>query len=155
MHIDNLSETDRRILRQVQKDWSRTRQQLAEAVNLSGTTLWRRLSELTDAGTIQKRVALLDPEAVGLPICVFISVNMVNHEAGTRQAFEVFVQDTPQIMECFSITGAFDYMLIVRAETVVSFETFLMDRILGHPSVGSATSQISLRQQKYTTALPL
>ena len=58
-------------------------------------------------------------------------------------------------MECFSVTGEFDYMLIVRIKSVIAFEKFLMEHILGQPSVASASSQISLREHKYSTELPL
>ena len=98
---------------------------------------------------------MLDPEIVGVPVCVFLSVNLVGHEAKIRKSFESFIQSAPEIMECFSVTGGFDYMLIVRTKSVLDFETFLMEQILGHPSVASASSQISLRQHKYSTELPI
>lgn len=150
-----LSEADRRILKVMQADGSLSRQELAERAGTSPSTLWRRVNELEEAQAIRKRVFLLDAEKVGWPICVFVSVNLVDHEPDTRQRFEQFVQDTPQIMECYSITGTFDYMMIIRAQSVSDFEAFLMEVILGHKSVSTASSQISLRQQKYATELPL
>jgi len=122
---------------------------------MSQSTLWRRVNELESAGAIKKRVALLDPDIVGLSVCVFLSINLVNHTAKVRAEFEAFVEQSPQIMECFSVTGGFDYMLIVRARSVLAFEAFLMDEVLGHKSVASASSQIALRQHKYSTELPL
>ena len=150
-----LSESDRRVLNLVQRNWGGSRQDLADAAGMSASTLWRKLSELERSGTIKKRVALLDPIIVGVPISVFVSVNLKNYDIATRKSFEKFVDATPEIMECFSITGGFDYMLIVRAKSVLAFERFLMDQILGHASVANASSQISLRQNKYTTELPL
>lgn len=150
-----LTSSDHRVLKLVQQDWGRSRQDLAEAAGMSPSTLWRRLTDLENSGAIKKRVALLDPTILGVPICVLISVNLVNYDAPTRQKFETFVQITPEIMECFSMTGGFDYMLIVRATTVMAFENFLMDKILGHSSVATASSQVSLRQHKYTTEIPV
>lgn len=150
-----LSESNLKVLRLVQKEWGSSRQQLAEAAGMSVSTLWRRLTELEKGGAIRKRVALLDPAVVNVPVCVFISVNLESHDTNTRQKFEDFVSQSSEIMECFSITGAFDYMLIVRSRSVMAFETFLMEDILGHPSVASASSQISLRQHKYSTELPI
>ena len=150
-----LSDSDQRVLKLVQRNWGSSRQDLADAAGMSASTLWRKLTELAQSGAIKKRVALLDPNIIGVPISVFVSVNLVNYDITTRQSFEGFVNITPEIMECFSIAGGFDYMLIVRARSVMAFEQFLMDQILGHASVANASSQISLRQNKYTTELPL
>jgi len=150
-----LSLTDINVLKLVQRDWGVSRQVLAERAGMSVSTLWRRLNELEEKGAISKRVALLDPRVIGVPECIFLSVNLENHEKDTRTRFETFVARAPQILECFSITGGFDYMLIVRTKSVMDFESFLMEEILGHPSVASASSQISLRQLKYSTELPL
>ncbi len=154
-HLSMLTETDIRLLKLVQTNCDLPKQDLADAAGMSSSTLWRRLSELEQTGAIRKRVALLDPQVTGVPISVFLSVNLTNHERPTRQSFETFVQRSPEIMECFSVTGAFDYMLLVRTKSVQDFEQFLMDHILGHKSVSSASSQMSLRQHKYTTELPL
>jgi Lrp/AsnC family transcriptional regulator len=151
----NLTPADIRVLKLLQKDIGATRQDLAEAAGMSASTLWRRVSELEENGAIRARVALLDHEAVGVPVCAFLSVNLESHDKSTRKSFEALVEATPEIMECFSVTGAFDYMLIVRTKSVSEFEHILMDRILGHKSVASTSSQISLRQHKYSTELPL
>lgn len=151
----SLSAMDVKVLKLLQSDASASRQDLAEAAGTSPSTLWRKINELEAAGAIRKRVAILDPELLGVPVCVFLSVNLVNYDINTRNKFEYFVSQSPEILECFSITGAFDYMLIVRTRSVSDFEAFLMDRILGHKSVASASSQICLRLLKYTTALPL
>lgn len=153
--IDPLSDADIRVLKLLQRDLDAPKQDVADAAGMSPSTLWRRLNDLEAAGAIRKRVALLDPEVVGFPICVFLSVNLTGHDKPIRESFEAFVTNTPEILECFSITGGFDYMLIVRTRSVADFEAFLMDQILGHKSVASATSQISMRQHKYSTELPL
>lgn len=154
-HAQSLSHADIRVLKLLQRTLDGTKQDIADAAGMSPSTLWRHINELEASGAIRKRVALLDPEIVGVPVCVFLSVNLVGHEAKIRKSFESFIQSAPEIMECFSVTGGFDYMLIVRTKSVLDFETFLMEQILGHPSVASASSQISLRQHKYSTELPI
>ncbi|MEM6832014.1 MAG: Lrp/AsnC family transcriptional regulator [Pseudomonadota bacterium] len=149
------SDADIRVLKLLQSNLDAPKNELAEAAGMSPSTLWRRMNELQTVGAIRKRVALLDPDILGFPICVFLSVNLIGHDKPIRDGFEAFVTDTPEILECFSITGGFDYMLIVRSASVAAFETFLMDKILGHQFVATATSQISMRQHKYTTELPL
>ena len=150
-----LSKSDLEILRCLQKDATMTRQSLAEETALSATSVWRRLNDLQENGVVQSQVALVDPEKVGFPVCVFVFANLKNYEPKTREAFENYVMRTPEIMECYTVTGANDYTLLVRTRSVADFKTFLMESILGHKSVASATSQIALHQQKYTTALPI
>lgn len=151
----HLTESDIRVLKLLQRDLSLSRQDLAEEAGMSASTLWRRVNELEAVGAIRKRVALLDPEITGAPVCIFVSVNLSDHQARTRRKFEQLVADTPEIMECYSVTGAYDYILIIRAKSVSDFETFLMDTILANDAVSTASSQVALRQQKYSTELPL
>jgi len=154
-HAVPLSGTDLAVLRAIQEDASLTARELAEKLGMSPSTLWRRVNELEQVGAIESRVALLNPDKVGLPVCVFVFINMVNHDKQTLTDFVRFVNDTASIMECFAVTGAHDYTLIIRASSVGAFEQILMEQILPHTSVASASSQISLRQHKYSTALPL
>ncbi|MEZ5938531.1 MAG: Lrp/AsnC family transcriptional regulator [Hyphomonadaceae bacterium] len=155
MQPDDLSKLDLSILRELQRDASQGQKELAERLGASPSTIWRRVNDLEAAELISGKVALLNAERVGFPVCVFVFVDLLRHEQSIRAAFERFVQETPQIMECFSVTGAHDYTMIVRTRTVAEFEHLLMEKILGHPSVRAATSQIALRQQKYSTALPI
>jgi Lrp/AsnC family transcriptional regulator len=154
-HPVSLSETDLAVLRVIQEDATLTARELAERLGMSPSTLWRRVNELEQVGAIEGRVALLNPDKVGLPVCVFVFIDMVNHDKQTLAEFVRFVKDTASIMECFAVTGAHDYTLIVRASSVGAFEQILMEEILPHASVASASSQIALRQHKYSTALPL
>ena len=154
-HTITLSAADIRLLRALQQDATKSRSELAEIAGMSTSTLWRRLGDLEAMGLIEKRVALINPEKAGVPICVFVSVTMASHDEKSRTDFEIFVRDCPSILECFSVTGAHDYMMIIRSRSVADFQTFLMNELLGHPSVSSASSQIALAQQKYSTELPL
>ena len=150
-----LGEGDLAVLRSIQADASQTVRELALALGMSPSTVSRRLTELEQTGAIERRVALLDPEKVGFPVCVFVQINLVDHAMETRRQFESLVLRTPEILECFSVTGTHDYTLILRTHSVGEFEHILMEQILAHDSVAQASSQIALRQHKYTTALPL
>lgn len=122
---------------------------------MSPSTLWRRLTDLEASGVINDRVTLLDPAKVGLPVCAILSVNLVGHNSATREQFEEFVKARPEIMECYSVTGEFDYLLVIRSASVQEFELFLMNTILAHESVESTSSQIALSVKKYSTELPI
>lgn len=154
-HGLQLSDSDLAVLRAVQEDASATVRDLADALGMSPSTVSRRMAELEQVGAIQRRVALLDPEKVGFPVCVFVAVNLVDHSPETRASFERLVHSTPEILECFSVTGTHDYTLILRTHSVGEFEHILMERILADDAVAQASSQIALRQHKYSTALPL
>ncbi len=151
----SFSASDKTFLNLLQKNAVIPKNELIEQAGMSGTTLWRKIQEFESNGLIRKRVTLLDPDIAGLSVCIFVSINLANYTPEARTSFEQFVERTPKIMECFSVTGSYDYTLIVREESVSSFERLLMHEILTHPSVASATSQIALKCQKYSTELPL
>ena len=154
-HSLRLSDSDRAVLRAIQVDAGATVRELAEQLNMSPSTVSRRLAELEQVGAIQRRVALLDAEKVGFPVCVFVSIDLVDHAPETRRSFEQLVRRTREILECFSVTGTHDYTLIIRTHSVGEFEHILMERLLADDAVAQASSQIALRQHKYSTALPL
>lgn len=150
-----LTDHDRSILRLLQRDATLTLQALADRVGLSQASVWRRLQSLEKAGAIRGRVALVDPDVVGVPVCVLTSLKIRDHAPQTRAAFEDFVNSHEEIMECYAVSGAHDYMLMVLVEDVAAYEAFLMNHVLGNPVVASAASSFTLRRLKYTTAVPL
>jgi Lrp/AsnC family transcriptional regulator len=149
-----LSASDRKLLEALQDDVSLSQIELAERSGLSRTSVWRRMRELEEAGVIESRVALLNPEALGLQIHVLLSVSMVKHSDETRRAFEVHVENLPEVMECFSVSGERDYLLQIISRNMESYNEFLNTKILHHASVHSASSSFALRRVKYTTAVP-
>ena len=150
-----LSKSHLDILRVIQRDATATLEQVAAAAGVSHTTLWRRLKELEANEVIRGRVTILDPEKTGHTVCAFVYVNIVAHDSKHRNAFEKLVDKTPEIMQCFSLTGPNDYILQIRVRDIKAYELLLMDKILSHPSVANASSNIALREHKFTTELPL
>ena len=150
-----LSRTDRRLLDALQRDVTPSQSDLAETVGMSRTYCWRRIREFEENGVIEKQVALLNPRKLGFQIHVLLSVSMVEHSDKTRKKFESHVASLPEVMECFSVSGDRDYLLQIISKDMESYNDFLSNRILHHPSVHSASSSFALRRVKYTTALPL
>lgn len=150
-----LSETHLRILRALQQNCDLPLDQLAKTVAVSQSTLWRRIQELDAEGVILRRIALVDPRKTGLTVCAFVNINLVSQSVQHRDDFLVLVEETKEIVQCYSVTGPHDYCLIIWVRDIESYEELLMNRILSHPSVASASSNIALRQQKYTTELPI
>jgi Lrp/AsnC family transcriptional regulator len=153
--MHELSRSERRLLDAMQKDTTLSQIDLAELSGKSRTSIWRLIREFEEAGLIEGKVALLNPKELGLQIHVMLSVSMVKHSDRTRQEFEAHVQSLPEVMECYSVSGDRDYVLLIISKDMESYNTFLNTQILDHPSVHSASSSFALRRVKYTTALPL
>lgn len=150
-----LSSADAAILRLLQADASTTLDTLAETAGLSTASAWRRVKALEAAGVIVARVALANPAKTGRSLCVFADVSLHDHSRENRDAFERFVATAEDVMECHSTAGGRDYLLKIRVADVAAYEAFLMENLLAHKAVASATSSFSLRELKYTTALPV
>ena len=150
-----LSPAERRLLDAMQKDTTLSQVDLAELSGKSRTSVWRWVREVEEAGVIDKKVALLNPRELGLQIHVLLSVSMNEHSATNRKAFEDHVQTLPEVMECYSVSGDRDYVLLILARDMEAYNHFLNAQILDHPAVLSASSSFALRRVKYTTALPL
>ncbi|MFT4025764.1 MAG: Lrp/AsnC family transcriptional regulator [Novosphingobium sp.] len=146
---------DRRILEQLQLDASLSSSELAERVGASSASCWRRVKALEAAGVLGPAVRLLDPQAIGRSVNVLCNVRVRSHAREVRSAFEDFVRERREIIECYSMSGDWDYLLRIVAADVSDYEHFLMRVMLEHPSVGGASSHFALSQTKYTTALPL
>ena len=150
-----LTHSERRLLDAMQKDTTLSQEDLAELSGKSRTSVWRWIREVEEAGVIDRKVALLNPRELGLQIHVLLSVSMNQHSARNRQAFEDHVQALPEVMECYSVSGDRDYVLLILSRDMEAYNQFLNTQILDHPSVHSASSSFALRRVKYTTALPL
>jgi Lrp/AsnC family transcriptional regulator len=150
-----LDAVDRRILEQLQVNAQLSSAELAERVNSSPASCWRRVKALEAAGVLGPAVRLLNSEMLGRNVNVLCNVRVRSHARDVRSAFERFVCERREIMECYSTSGEWDYLLRIVAADVADYERFLMRVLLDHPSVGGASSQFALSQTKYTTALPI
>lgn len=149
-----LSASDHKLLEALQEDVSLSQIDLAERSGMSRTSVWRRVRELEEAGVIAGRVALLNPNALGLQIHVLLSISVVEHSDKVRQSFEAHVEGLSEVMECYSVSGDRDYTLQIISRDMESYNEFLNTKILHHWSVRAASSSFALRRVKYTTALP-
>ena len=150
-----LDDVDRRILSALQVDGAISHQDLAERVGASSASCWRRIKALEAAGVLTGTVRLIDPAQVGRGVNVLCNVRMRSHALDARSAFDRFVDDRPEIVECFSMSGEWDYLIRVVVADVADYNRFLMQTLLGHPSVAGAASHFALSMTKYTTAIPL
>ena len=146
---------DRRIIRLLQDDATLSHADLAERVGASSASCWRRVKALESAGILGRTVRLVPQEAIGRGVNVMCSIRMRSHATDSRQSFEQFVAGCPEVIECFSMSGDWDYLLRVVVADVTSYNSFLMQTLLGHPSVAGGSSHFVLALTKYTTAMPV
>ncbi len=151
----NLDNYDRSILRVLQADGKIGNQDLAEKVNLSSSPCWRRVKKLEEAGVIDGYVAMLNPKSLGLTAMAYVHIALLDHRQKTIETLDNVVATQEQIVECSSITGSNDYLLKIIETDTESLEKFIMQSLLRLGIVRSSTTNLILRQQKHTTALPL
>ena len=151
----DLDAIDRRILTELQADARISNAALAEAVGLSPSPCLRRVRALEAAGVIRRYAALLEPAEVGLPISVFVQVTLERQIDRALETFETAIQDRPEVMECYLMTGDADYLLRVVVSDLTAYERFLKEHLTRVSGVASIKSSFALNQVKYSTALPL
>lgn len=150
-----LDELDRRILRALQRDASESHVALAESVGSSPASCWRRIRALEESGVLRQTVRLVDPDAVGCAVNIICHVRLKSHAETDGDSFEKFVASRSEIMDCYSMSGEWDYLLRIVAADVADYERFLMRVLLRHPAVATASSNFALRQVKHATELPV
>lgn len=150
-----MDEIDRKLLRQLQNDAGLSHAALAETVGASPASCWRRIKAMEAAGVLGPAVRLVDPVAVGRGVNVMCQLRMKSHAPADRQAFEAYLFTRGEVMEAYSMSGEWDYLLRVVAADVAGYERFLMGQLLNHPNVATAASHFALSQVKYSTALPV
>jgi Lrp/AsnC family leucine-responsive transcriptional regulator len=154
-----LDKLDKAILRCLQQNGRETYDVIGEQVGLSSSAVLRRVKRLEEAGVIDRYVALVRPEAVGLGLTAYLNVRLEKHtESHKRNPMDVFrasVQTWPEVVECASLTGDMDYLLRVVVQDMAHYSRFIMDTLLKHPSVEDCKTSFVLDRVKATTAMPL
>ena len=150
-----LDKTDRTLLALLQNDGTISLNELAEKVNLTTTPCWKRLKRLEDEGIIEKRVALLNPEKLGLLFTAFVLVKTSDHSHEWYSRFADTVSDFPEVMEFYRMAGEYDYMMKVQVEDMKRFDEFYKRLVNSVDGISNVTSTFAMESLKYTTALPI
>jgi Lrp/AsnC family transcriptional regulator len=149
-----MDRTDLRILAILQEDSSLPVAEVAARVNLSQTPCWRRIQKLEAAGVIERRVAILDPEKVGLGISVFVEIEAADHSPEWLEAFAAAVAAMPEVMEVYRMAGDVDYLLRVAVGAMAEYDDFYR-RLIAEVPLKNVTSRFAMERVKHSTALPL
>ena len=155
----NLDKLDRSILRRLQENGRETYDVIGEQVGLSPSAVLRRVKRLEEAGVIERYVALVPPEKVGLGLTAYLNVRLEKstetHKRNPKDAFKQSVQGWPEVVECASLTGEMDYLLRVVVADMQHYSRFIMETLLKHPSVSDCKTSFVLDRVKATTAVPV
>jgi Lrp/AsnC family leucine-responsive transcriptional regulator len=150
-----MDETDLKILSVLQREARVANQDLAERVGISPSPCLRRLRKLERDGTIERYVALLNPEAVGKGFQAFVELRMEHQNPSFASRLEAEIKKLPEVKECYLMAGAWDYLLRVVVSDLEEFRTFLMNKLSKVPGVVNVQSRICMKTTKFSTELLL
>lgn len=154
-----LDKLDRAILDGLQINGRATCEAIGERIGLSASAVLRRIKRLEDAGVIDRYVALLRPEALGLGLVAYVNVRLEKQAEGAKRnpmdVFRASVQAWPEVIECVALTGEMDFLLRLVVADMNAYSRFMMDTLLRHPSVQDCKTSFVMDRVKATTAYPL
>lgn len=146
--------TDRKILAILQEDASLPVAEIAARVNLSQTPCWRRIQRLEENKVIRRRVALVDPDSIGLGLTVFVEIETGDHSAEWLERFARAVEAMPEVMEVYRMAGDVDYLLRIAVANMTAYDGFYR-RLVALLPLKNVTSRFAMERVKFTTAYPV
>ncbi|MBL4663194.1 MAG: Lrp/AsnC family transcriptional regulator [Flavobacteriaceae bacterium] len=151
----SLDRIDKELLAQLQQDSKQTNKELSLKLNLSVTAVFERIKKLERNGVIRKYVALVDSEKVNLGVLVFCHVKLEKHAKSAITHFEAEVKKLSEVLECFHMSGEYDYLLKVIVEDMDHFRKFMVDKLTTLQYIGSTQSSFAISEVKNTTEITL
>src|SRR5215469_16333140 len=145
---------DRKILAVLQDNAALSVAEIGSRVGLSSTPCWKRIQRLEAEGVVQKRVALVDQEKLGLGVTVFVSIETDDHSQEWLDRFAQVVGSMPEVMEFYRMAGDVDYMLRVVVPDIAGYDSFYK-RLIAAVPLKNVTSRFAMEKIKATTALPI
>lgn len=152
--MSKIDDTDRRLLRILQMDADVSLEQLAHQVSLSTNSVWRRIKRLESDGVILRRVAVVDPRAVGLTLTVFVAIKTRNHSLEWLQRFCDAATKQEEIVEIFRMAGETDYLLKIYARSVEDYDR-IYKRLIANVTIEDVSASFAIEVLKNQTVLPL
>lgn len=149
-----MDNTDLKILSILQEDASLSVAEIAGRVNLSQTPCWRRIQKLEENGVIERKVAILNPESIGVGLSIFVEIETGDHSAEWIGRFAAAVSELPEVMEVYRMAGDVDYLLRIAVSDMSAYDAFYKQLIELVP-LKNVTSRFAMERVKSTTAYPL
>ena len=149
-----LDDTDRKILVELQRDASRSLDEIAQAVGSSKTPVWTRIRKMREAGIIGQQTVLLDAEALGFEATFFVLIRTSEHEAEWQARFLAALRARPEVQEAHRLAGDIDYILKGRVRNARAYDSFYQ-ALISEVRIYNVTALLSMEEIKSTVALPL
>jgi Lrp/AsnC family transcriptional regulator len=149
-----MDQIDRKILDLLQHDATLSIAEIGNRVGLSQTPCWKRIQKMEAEGVIERRVALLNPEKLGLGLTVFVSIETSDHSREWLARFAEFVSQMPEVLEFYRMAGDVDYMLRVVVSDMAAYDAFYKNLIAEIP-LKNVSSRFAMERVKATTILPI
>ena len=153
--MNNIDDADRRVLRAMQQNCSRTTAELADLVGLSQPACWRRLQRLRDTGYIVRETAILDREKLGFGTQVYALVKLSTVGRANLSGFADSIRALPEVVECHVLMGAADFLLKIVTKDIHAYERFFFDSLSSLEGIQDVTSSVALSEIKASEGLPL
>ena len=146
---------DKKLLQLLQEDSKRTNKELSNLLNLSVTAVYERIKKLEREGVIARYVALIQKEKVNKAFVAFCHIKLVQHTQEHVMQFEKEVADLVEVLECYHISGDYDYLLKVIVTNMEDFREFMVKKLTSISHIGSTHSMFVINEVKHTTAINL
>ncbi len=150
-----LDKTDKIILNLLQNDANITNKEIAALTGLTITPVYERVKKMLFTGIIKQNVALLDRKKIGLDLMVLISISLKHHMKADVNHFMEVVVKLIEVVECFHLTGTFDFQLKVLVSDMDEYQDFLLNKLSALDNIGHIESYFVMTEVKNTTSLPI
>ena len=151
----NLDIIDKKLLTFLQEDCKQTNKELSSKLNLSVTAVYERIKKLEREGVVKQYVSLLNKEKVDRGFLVFCQIKLVQHAKEYLTKFEKEVTKLDEVLECFHVSGDYDYLLKVIVKDMPHFRSFMVTKLTTLKHIGSTHTSFTISEVKNTTAIPL
>lgn len=149
-----MDHTDRKLLDAVQRDATMTYEQLAELVGASNSAVQRRLSKLKATGVIRAVRAVVDAKAIGSPLLFIVGLEIERKRAELYSRLQQWIATEDAIQQAYNVTGMSDFVLVVTAATLESYDELMADMIAANPNIRKYTTSVVLQSFKQGTLVP-
>ncbi|MFD0988843.1 Lrp/AsnC family transcriptional regulator [Mariniflexile jejuense] len=150
MTFDNI---DKKLLEYLQADSKQTNKELSNKLNLSVTAVYERIKKLEKEGFIDKYVALVNKDLVEKSFVAFCHIKLIQHSQNFVMEFEKEVKDLSEVLECYHISGDYDYLLKILVKDIAAFREFLVKKLTSISHIGSTHSMFVINEVKHTTTI--
>ena len=150
-----LDAIDKKLLGYIQTDCKKTNKELSHLLNLSVTAVYERIKKLEREGVIQSYVGLLNKKLIARDFVVFCHLKLLQHRKEYLTNFEKAILELEEVVECFHVSGDYDYIIKVLVQDMAAFREFMVTKLTTLDHIGSTHSSFMINEVKHTTAITI